>query len=50
MKECVFCELDKNKLANTVIEETKNFYITPSVGALVEGYILIISKKHKIKS
>lgn len=46
MKECVFCELDKNKIANTIIEETDTFYVTPSVGALVEGYILIISKKH----
>lgn len=46
MKMCEFCELDKNNIANTIIEETKNFYIKPSLGALVEGYLLIISKKH----
>lgn len=46
MEECIFCKLDENKIANTIIEETENFYIKPSLGALVEGYILIISKKH----
>ncbi|MCI9274619.1 MAG: methyltransferase domain-containing protein [Clostridia bacterium] len=46
MKNCEFCELDKSQVYNTIIEETKNFYIKVSLGAIVEGYILIISKKH----
>lgn len=44
--DCPFCEMDTSKLANTILNETKYFYITPSLGALVEGYILIISKRH----
>lgn len=46
MKECEFCYLNKAEIANTIIDETQNFYIKPSLGALVEGYLLIISKKH----
>lgn len=46
MSDCNFCNIDKTKLENTVLDETKYFLITPSLGALVEGYILIISKKH----
>lgn len=44
--DCPFCDVDKTKLENTVLEETKYFYITPSLGAIVEGYILIIVKRH----
>ena len=44
--DCPFCEMDTSKLANTILNETKYFYITPSLGSLVEGYILIISKRH----
>jgi len=29
-----------------VIYETKNFVVTPTVGALIEGWVLIISKRH----
>ena len=46
MNKCKFCNLDYTKKYNTIIEETNNFIITPSLGALVDGYILIISKKH----
>lgn len=46
MKECPFCNIDKNKIENTILEEFKYFYITPSLGSLVDGYILIISKRH----
>lgn len=44
--ECIFCKLDKNKIVNTIIEETKNFIIMPAEGALVEGYLMLVSKKH----
>jgi ATP adenylyltransferase len=46
MKNCEFCNLDKTKITNTIIEEYPNFYIKVSLGALVEGYVLIISKRH----
>lgn len=46
MKNCVFCEIDETKKYNTIIEETNNFIIMPSLGSLVDGYLLIIYKKH----
>lgn len=46
MKKCIFCELDQTKIENTIIEETKNFYVIPALGAIVEGYVIIISKSH----
>lgn len=46
MINCIFCKSDKSKIENKIIEETENFVVTPSLGSLVEGYILIISKKH----
>ena len=46
MTDCVFCNLDLNKIENTVIYETENFRVIPSVGALVDGYVLIVSKEH----
>ena len=46
MDNCSFCNLDFTKLENTIIEETKNFYILPTLGSICEGYLLIIPKKH----
>lgn len=43
---CPFCNMDKTKMVNTILDETKYFYITPSLGSLTEGYILITSKRH----
>lgn len=43
---CIFCNFDRNKIENTIIEETKYFYIIPDLGSLVRGYLLIVSKKH----
>lgn len=44
--DCIFCDFDKTKLENTIIEETKNFYIMTDLGSLVRGYLLIVAKKH----
>ena len=44
--DCIFCNIDKTKLENTIIDETNNFLVLPAVGSLVEGYLLIISKRH----
>ena len=46
MKNCVFCEIDKSKKYNTIIEETDNFLIMPAIGSLVDGYLLIVYKRH----
>jgi diadenosine tetraphosphate (Ap4A) HIT family hydrolase len=44
MENCAFCNRNKEE----IILETENFYITPSIGQIVEGYLLICSKKHFI--
>lgn len=44
--ECIFCNMDKTKLENTILDETRYFYVIPALGSIVEGYILIISKRH----
>ena len=46
MMECVFCNLDFNKVENTIIYETDTFRVIPSVGSLIDGYVLIITKNH----
>lgn len=46
MKKCILCNLDYSKLENTIIEETDNFKIVPAVGSFVDGYLLIVSKRH----
>ena len=46
MENCIFCSLDFDKLENTIIYETENFRVIPTIGALVEGYILIVTKEH----
>ncbi len=46
MNHCIFCDIDNNKVENTIIDETNKFYILPSIGALVDGYVLVVSKRH----
>ena len=46
MNDCIFCNLDFDKVENTVICETKNFRVIPSVGSLLDGYVLIVTKNH----
>ena len=43
---CVFCNIDKSRTENTIIEENENFIVLPAIGALVDGYLMIVSKKH----
>ena len=43
---CVFCNIDKSRPENTIIEESDNFIVLPTIGALVDGYLMIVSKKH----
>ena len=46
MSDCTFCNLDFTKIENTVIYETENFRVIPSIGALADGYVLVVTKKH----
>ena len=46
IKNCPFCNIDKTKLVNRILDETEYFYITPSLGSLTDGYILITTKRH----
>ena len=51
MENCRFCNIvnDVNgahKIENTVIAEVDNYFAISSIGALVEGWTLVIPKKH----
>lgn len=46
MDICNFCDLDKSIYYNKILEETKNFFVIPALGSLVEGYVLIVTKEH----
>lgn len=56
MEKCRFCDLISNHnsankqnsipICDTIIYETHNFIVTPALGALVSGYIMIISRNH----
>lgn len=43
---CVFCKMDHTKVENTIIDESNHFFVLPSVGSLVDGYLMIVSKRH----
>lgn len=48
-KICRFCEISKNNndlLENKPIYQNENYFSIVSVGALVEGWVLIVPKKH----
>lgn len=45
IRECPFCNMDKSRFENTIIDESDSFIVLPSVGALVDGYLMIVSKK-----
>lgn len=52
-EQCKYCNVitkGSTEIFNTIIEETKNFIIVPSLGSLVEGWLLIIPKKHVLNS
>ena len=46
---CIFCNIVKNGSdlrQDTVLYEDEHFFIVPALGALLAGYILLISKDH----
>ena len=57
--ECKFCNIVKKNILlndeikltrtpiyNTIICETESFLVMPDLGSIIEGYLLIITKKH----
>ena len=52
MKKCLFCDIIHNKnnersaLDNAVLYEDSNFLIKPALGALTEGYLVMMPKRH----
>lgn len=45
-KEGNLCYELFNRQVNRVIAQTKNFVVLPTIGQIVEGYLLIVPKKH----
>jgi diadenosine tetraphosphate (Ap4A) HIT family hydrolase len=45
-KENNLCYLVMGSLFNRIIKETENFVVFPSIGQIVEGYLLVIPKQH----
>jgi ATP adenylyltransferase len=46
MSTCQLCARDPNKPWNVPLLESPNFVVLPSLGALVEGWLLIVPKHH----
>ena len=50
MENCNFCSIIKKEktevIADTILLETTNFFVTTTLGCLTKNYIMIISKKH----
>jgi len=41
-----FLEIEKENFGNRILFETENFLVFPTLGQIVEGYLLIASKEH----
>lgn len=46
MSMCQLCNADLTKAWNVPLLESPNFVILPSLGALVEGWVLVVPKQH----
>ena len=46
MADCVFCKIVKGKIKVKKIYESENFLAFPDANPVVEGHLLIVSKKH----
>jgi len=44
-KDCPYCDINSSAL-RYILEKTKYFYVVCDHNPLIEGHILIISKKH----
>ena len=58
MKDCKFCNegkdiipiMNQGVVLNRKLYEDENFYVTVSIGALAEGHLIIIPKKHYLSA
>ena len=52
MTKCKICDALKVRVGrepwNEPLIETRNFVVIPSLGALVEGWVLVVPKEHRI--
>jgi ATP adenylyltransferase len=46
MSTCQLCDIDSKETWNTPLMESRNFRVLPSLGALVEGWVLLVPKTH----
>lgn len=51
LDNCKLCNLINNikvcnKPEDTILYEDSNFIITPTLGSIIEGYLMLITKKH----
>ena len=52
-EQCKYCNVitkGSTEVFDTIIEETQNFIVMPSLGSLVEGWLLITPKNHVLNS
>lgn len=42
----IFLQIFKGSLPSRILKETTNFVVVPTLGQIVEGYLLIVSKEH----
>jgi diadenosine tetraphosphate (Ap4A) HIT family hydrolase len=45
-KKAYFYSTYESSISNRIIHETENLYVIPSIGQIVEGYLLIVPKNH----
>lgn len=49
MNYCEYCNLCKEfEIKKNILYQTESLFVAPSIGQIVEGYLLICSKKHYI--
>ncbi len=46
MEECDLCKRENE--SSRILLETKNFYVMPTLGQIIEGYLVICTKEHYI--
>jgi ATP adenylyltransferase len=46
MRTCQLCDTDSAKTWNVSLMDSPNFRVLPSLGALVEGWLLLVPKNH----
>ena len=45
-QKAYFYSTYESSISNRIIHETENLHVIPSIGQIVEGYLLIVPKNH----